>query len=98
MRKKKVSSVELTRACLARIEQLNPALNAFITIAAESAPAQAHEREEAVSIPADKQNHRERNFGKSPAWLGGVHAVTKGRRRLCTNACVCQTADAEGPE
>jgi len=48
VRKKKVSPVELTRACLARIEQLNPALNAFITITAESALAQAHEAEAQV--------------------------------------------------
>src|SRR5262249_22769150 len=45
VRKKKVSPVELTKACLARIEQLNPALNAFITITAESALAEAREAE-----------------------------------------------------
>jgi len=32
LRRKAVSPVELTQACLARIERLNPALNAFITI------------------------------------------------------------------
>ncbi|TLZ25246.1 MAG: hypothetical protein E6K25_15570 [Gammaproteobacteria bacterium] len=37
LRQKKVSPVELTRACLARIESLNPTLNAFITVTAESA-------------------------------------------------------------
>ncbi|MYC60412.1 MAG: Asp-tRNA(Asn)/Glu-tRNA(Gln) amidotransferase GatCAB subunit A, partial [Gammaproteobacteria bacterium] len=36
-----ISSVELTRACLERINRLNPALNAFITISEESALAQA---------------------------------------------------------
>jgi len=30
--RKKISPVELTKACLARIEQFNPTLNAFITI------------------------------------------------------------------
>src|SRR6266850_1761660 len=45
VRKKKVSPVELTRACLAQIERLNPALNAFITVTAESALAQAREAE-----------------------------------------------------
>jgi Asp-tRNA(Asn)/Glu-tRNA(Gln) amidotransferase A subunit family amidase len=30
VRKKKVSPVELTTACLARIDRFNPALNAFI--------------------------------------------------------------------
>src|SRR5438270_10196151 len=37
LRQKKVSPVELTRACLARIESLDPTLNAFITVTAESA-------------------------------------------------------------
>ena len=32
VQKKEVSPVELTQACLARIEKLNPHLNAFITI------------------------------------------------------------------
>ena len=36
-----VSPVELTTDCLARIEKLNPKLNAFITVTAESALAQA---------------------------------------------------------
>ena len=36
-----VSSVELTRACLERIEQLNPQLNAFVTVCEEAALAQA---------------------------------------------------------
>jgi aspartyl-tRNA(Asn)/glutamyl-tRNA(Gln) amidotransferase subunit A len=41
LHKKEVSPVELTRDCLARIERLNPMLNAFITVAAESGLAQA---------------------------------------------------------
>jgi aspartyl-tRNA(Asn)/glutamyl-tRNA(Gln) amidotransferase subunit A len=41
LRQKKLSPVELTRACLVRIEALNPVLNAFITVTAESALAQA---------------------------------------------------------
>ena len=35
VRRKVISPVELTRACLQRIERLNPALNAFITVTAE---------------------------------------------------------------
>ena len=35
------SSVELTRHMLRRIEELNPQLNAFITVTAEQALAQA---------------------------------------------------------
>jgi aspartyl-tRNA(Asn)/glutamyl-tRNA(Gln) amidotransferase subunit A len=45
IRKKKVSPVELTTACLAQIEALNPVLNAFITITSESALAQARTAE-----------------------------------------------------
>jgi aspartyl-tRNA(Asn)/glutamyl-tRNA(Gln) amidotransferase subunit A len=41
LRRKEVSPVELTRACLGRIEKLNPALNAFITVTAEAAMAEA---------------------------------------------------------
>jgi aspartyl-tRNA(Asn)/glutamyl-tRNA(Gln) amidotransferase subunit A len=41
VRRKQVSPVELTQACLARIEKLNPSLNAFITVTAEQALSQA---------------------------------------------------------
>lgn len=41
LRERKVSAVELTRACLARIERLNPRLNAFITVTAEQALSEA---------------------------------------------------------
>jgi hypothetical protein len=43
VRRKAVSPVELTRVCLERIERLNPALNAFITVTAEQAMAQARD-------------------------------------------------------
>src|SRR4029077_20091702 len=58
--KKKVSPVELTTACLARIDRLNPSLDAFITIMAESALAQAREAEAEV---------------KRGNWRGPVHGV-----------------------
>ncbi len=45
LRSKKISPVELTRDCLERIEQLNPPLNAFITVTAESALAEARAAE-----------------------------------------------------
>jgi len=41
VRQKSVSPVELTRACLQRIERYQPVLNAFITITGESALAEA---------------------------------------------------------
>jgi aspartyl-tRNA(Asn)/glutamyl-tRNA(Gln) amidotransferase subunit A len=48
LRRKEVSPVELTRACLERIEKLNPTLNAFITVTAESALAEARAAESEI--------------------------------------------------
>ena len=45
LRRKEVSPVEVTLSCLDRIEKLNPALNAFITVTAESALAEARAAE-----------------------------------------------------
>jgi aspartyl-tRNA(Asn)/glutamyl-tRNA(Gln) amidotransferase subunit A len=45
IRDRAVSPVELTRDCLARIERLNPALNAFIAVTADSALDQARRAE-----------------------------------------------------
>jgi aspartyl-tRNA(Asn)/glutamyl-tRNA(Gln) amidotransferase subunit A len=43
-----ISPVELVRACLKRIERLNPQLNAYITVTAEAALSRAAELEAAV--------------------------------------------------
>jgi Asp-tRNA(Asn)/Glu-tRNA(Gln) amidotransferase A subunit family amidase len=48
LRSRRVSPVELTMDCLARIEKLNPSLNAFITVSAESAMAEARKAEEEI--------------------------------------------------
>jgi aspartyl-tRNA(Asn)/glutamyl-tRNA(Gln) amidotransferase subunit A len=45
LRGRKVSPVELTNACLARIERLNPVLNAFITVTADQALVDARAAE-----------------------------------------------------
>jgi Asp-tRNA(Asn)/Glu-tRNA(Gln) amidotransferase A subunit family amidase len=45
LRQKKISPVELTQACLDRIEKQNPALNAFITVTVDSALAAARAAE-----------------------------------------------------
>ena len=49
LRRKEVSPVEITRACLERIEKLNPELNAFITVTAESALAEARAAEAEIA-------------------------------------------------
>src|SRR5690348_4518539 len=41
IRRKQVSSLEAVEACLARIEQVNPKLNAVVALAAEQARADA---------------------------------------------------------
>jgi aspartyl-tRNA(Asn)/glutamyl-tRNA(Gln) amidotransferase subunit A len=45
LRAREISPVEVTRACLDRIEALNPALNTFITVMADSALAEARTSE-----------------------------------------------------
>lgn len=48
IRIREVSPAELTRDCLARIEKLNPKLNAFITVLADSALDQARRMEQEI--------------------------------------------------
>src|ERR1700746_3169422 len=48
LRTKTVSPVELTQACLVRVERRNPALNAFITVTAERALEQARRAEKEI--------------------------------------------------
>ena len=52
VRRKSVSPVDLTRACLRRIERLDPVLNAFITLTAEQALAEAR------ALEAEQQKGR----------------------------------------
>jgi aspartyl-tRNA(Asn)/glutamyl-tRNA(Gln) amidotransferase subunit A len=61
IRKKSVSPVEVMRAVLARIERLNPVLNAFVTLTADQAMKDARGAERAV--------------GKKGAALGPLHGV-----------------------
>ena len=51
LRRKEISPVDLTNSCLARIEQLDPTLNAFITVMHDSALAQAREAEQEFTRP-----------------------------------------------
>lgn len=48
VRRRSLSPLELTRHCLGRIEQLNPLLNAFIAVTAESALAEARVGEKEI--------------------------------------------------
>lgn len=63
VRRKVVSPVELTRACLERVQRLNPLLNAFITVTADQAMTQAREAEAEV-----------RRVG----WRGPLHGIPVG--------------------
>ena len=77
VRDKKISPVELTQACLSRIESLNPKLNAFITITAESALAQARQAETEIA---------------SGKWRGPLHGVPIALKDLFDAAGVPTTA------
>ena len=63
VRRKVISPVELTRACLERIDRFNPKLNAFITVTAEQAMGQARDAE------AEVQRGR---------WRGPLHGIPIG--------------------
>lgn len=49
-----LSPVELTQACLERVEALNPALNAFITVTADAAMRQAEQAERELRSGHDR--------------------------------------------
>lgn len=59
-RKRKLSPVELTKLMLARIEQLNPKLNAYLTVTGELALAQAKKAEAELYAPQGRKGHRDR--------------------------------------
>jgi aspartyl-tRNA(Asn)/glutamyl-tRNA(Gln) amidotransferase subunit A len=77
VRSRKVSPVELTDACLSRIEQFNPQLNAFITVTADAALAQARQAE------SDIQGGR---------WKGPLHGIPIALKDLVDTAGVRTTA------
>jgi len=77
VRSKKISPVELTQACLARVKQLNAKLNAFITVTADSALAEAR--------AAEAEIHGGR-------WKGPLHGIPIALKDLVDTAGVRTTA------
>jgi len=59
-RKRKLSPVELTRLMLSRIDQLNPKLNAYITVTSDLALAHAKKAETELFAPRGRKGYRDR--------------------------------------
>ncbi|HEU4479526.1 MAG TPA: amidase, partial [Pyrinomonadaceae bacterium] len=76
LRRKQISPVDLTTSCLARIDELNPKVNAFITVMHDSALAQAREAEAEI---------HEGN------WRGPLHGIPIGLKDLIDTAGVKTT-------
>jgi aspartyl-tRNA(Asn)/glutamyl-tRNA(Gln) amidotransferase subunit A len=57
-RKRKLSPVELTKLILARIDELNPRLNAYITVTADLALVQAKQAEARLFAPRGRRDDR----------------------------------------
>lgn len=76
LRRKQISPVELTTSCLARIEQLNPTINAFITVMHDSALEEARKAEAEI------------NAGN---WRGPLHGIPIGLKDLIDTAGVKTT-------
>jgi aspartyl-tRNA(Asn)/glutamyl-tRNA(Gln) amidotransferase subunit A len=77
LRRKEVSPLEVTRACLDRVEKLNSGLNAFITVTAESALVEARAAEIEIS-------HGE--------WRGPLHGIPIALKDLIDTAGTRTTA------
>src|SRR5258708_13303941 len=77
VQKKEISPVELTQACLTRIERLNPILNAFITVTAESALQEAKTAEAEIA---------------RGEWKGPLHGIPLAVKDLAETAGVRTTA------
>jgi len=77
LRKRELSPVELAKDCLAKIERLNPVLNAFITVAADLALAQARQAEAEI---------------QRGQWRGPLHGVPIGLKDIVDTAGTRTTA------
>jgi aspartyl-tRNA(Asn)/glutamyl-tRNA(Gln) amidotransferase subunit A len=76
-RKRSLSPVELTKDCLARIAQLNPAIHAFITVSFDSALEQAR--------------HAEAEIARGD-WRGPLHGIPLAVKDLIDTAGIRSTA------
>jgi aspartyl-tRNA(Asn)/glutamyl-tRNA(Gln) amidotransferase subunit A len=77
LRKSSISPVELTSDCLARIEKLNPALNAFITVTADAALTQARQAEKEI---------------QRGQWRGPLHGIPLALKDIIDTAGIRTTA------
>src|SRR4029077_16313406 len=77
VRGKEISPVEITRTCLNRIEELNASLNAFITVTAESAMAEARAAEAEIT---------------RGEWRGPLHGIPMALKDLIDTAGVRTTS------
>ncbi len=101
LRSRRVSSVELTQQCLDQIAKLNPILNAFITVTAESALARAHELDRELAQGTNRGPlHGIPIAHKDLMWTEGVR-TTSGSKLFADfvpdrDAAVVRKLDAEG--
>jgi aspartyl-tRNA(Asn)/glutamyl-tRNA(Gln) amidotransferase subunit A len=77
LRERELSPVELTKTCLAQIERLNPKLNAFITVTAESALTEARAAEAEIL---------------RGQWRGPLHGIPLALKDLIDTAGIRTTA------
>ena len=77
LRARKISSAELTSACLKRIARINPELNAFITVMADRATQDARVADMEIA---------------SGKWRGPLHGIPIGLKDLFDTAGVRTTA------
>jgi len=80
VRQKEISPLEITQECLRRIEKINPRLNAFITVMAESALAAARAAQEEIA---------------RGQWRGPLHGIPIALKDLIDTAGV-RTTSASG--
>lgn len=85
-RKRKLSPVELTKLMLARIERLNPKVNAYLTVTGELALAQAKKAEAELYSARGRKGHRDR---------GLLHGIPISLKDNIYTAGICTTAGSK---